>query len=714
MRNDAIGLFWEEFSEKDEKKKDYLLENGWVDIRGKWFKPSRDPNAPYKAEKMNLEDAYKLERNEGDKCEPPEPTWLLPTYLPHLEEAQNYNFNLYQYDNDLIADVQAGCMFVMDIECYANYYLIAFKNMQNGKVVYEESFCDSIWNRPKIQWLMDNALVITFNGENYDLPMHYYSLTGVNNAQLKFCSDTIIQQGLRPYKVAKEFNFTIGNCNHIDVKEVAPGGGSLKIYGGRVHTRRMQDLPFPEYTWLSPEQRDIVRWYCINDLDTTADLYWSLEKQIKLRVEMSRKYKVDLRSKSDAQIAETVICTMMKEKTGKWPKKVKLPEDYSFYYKAPDFIQFKTEYFKNIKHTIETTLFQLDEKGKVQLPKEITKLKIKINNTAYQMGIGGLHSKEKKMTHYADENFELSDFDVRSYYPFIIIMQGLFPDALGVDFLPVFKSIVDTRLEAKDLSKSDNQQIAEDNEKIANSLKIVINSCFGKFGSPYSPLFGPNLLIQTTLTGQLALFMLIEQIELLGINVISANTDGIVVKIPKHPDARQAVLDVIKGWEQASGYTMEETPYSSYHAMAVNDYIAVKPNGKFKVKGKMGYAGLSKNPTAEVCTDAATAYILNGTDITQTIKGCAKVSKFVSIRNVTGGGYKDGEFLGKAVRWYYSNETDEPIIYAKNGKKVSKSVGAKPMMLLAEELPNDLDYDWYIEETYKMLELAGVKIKEAA
>ena len=77
MRDDSQGLFWQEFSEKDEKKRLYLEEAGWKEIRTKWYKPSRDPLQPYKESKLTLEQAYKLERNEGDKCEPPEPTWLL-------------------------------------------------------------------------------------------------------------------------------------------------------------------------------------------------------------------------------------------------------------------------------------------------------------------------------------------------------------------------------------------------------------------------------------------------------------------------------------------------------------------------------------------------------------------------------------------------------------------------------------------------------------
>ena len=42
-------------------------------------------------------------------------------------------------------------------------------------------------------------------------------------------------------------------------------------------------------------------------------------------------------------------------------------------------------------------------------------------------------------------------------------------------------------------------------------------------------LYSPDLLINTTITGQLTLLMLIEMITLSGGKVKSANTDGIVI-----------------------------------------------------------------------------------------------------------------------------------------------------------------------------------------
>ncbi|MEG7688959.1 hypothetical protein U2044_15310, partial [Listeria monocytogenes] len=73
----------------------------------------------------------------------------------------------------------------------------------------------------------------------------------------------------------------------------------------------------------------------------------------------------------------------------------------------------------------------------------------------------------------------------------------------------------------------------EDATTMDGGGKIMINGTFGKTGSQYSVLFAPTMLIQTTITGQLSILMLIEWHEHYGIPVISANTDGIVINCPR-------------------------------------------------------------------------------------------------------------------------------------------------------------------------------------
>ena len=126
---------------------------------------------------------------------------------------------------------------------------------------------------------------------------------------------------------------------------------------------------------------------------------------------------------------------------------------------------------------------------------------------------------------------------------------------------------------------------------------------------------------------------------------------------------------------------------------------------KIKLKGRFAPAGLQKNPTNEICTDAIVNYLVNQTPIKETIRNCKDITKFVTIRTVKGGAMWQDMYVGKAVRWYYSTNGSE-ITYKSNGNKVARSDGCRPLMEL-NEFPADLDYEWYITEAESLLEGVG-------
>jgi hypothetical protein len=270
---------------------------------------------------------------------------------------------------------------------------------------------------------------------------------------------------------------------------------------------------------------------------------------------------------------------------------------------------------------------------------------------------------------------------------------------LGFDFLTVYQSLVSRRIAAK----------RSGNTIEADMLKITINGSFGKFGSKWSALYAPDLLIQVTLTGQLSLLMLIESLELTGIEVCSANTDGIVMKYPRIME--DTVLRVVKEWEQTTGFETEETEYVAVYSRDVNNYIAVKPNGKVKTKGTYnipeGIFRFHKNPTNEICVEAAIEFLTKNTPIETTVRTCRDLRKFLEVRKVTGGAVKDGVYLGKAIRWYYGRNTGGEIVYADTGNKVPKSDGAKPCMDFPDTFPDDVDFIRYEIEARQILEEIG-------
>jgi hypothetical protein len=202
--------------------------------------------------------------------------------------------------------------------------------------------------------------------------------------------------------------------------------------------------------------------------------------------------------------------------------------------------------------------------------------------------------------------------------------------------------------------------------------------------------------------------MLIEALDdILGIEVISANTDGVTIRCRR--DTEQEALDAVKAWEKTTGFETERADYTAVYSRDVNNYIAVKTNGEVKTKGAYGTGlPLHKNPYAQICSKAVIDYLTVDADIAGTIGVCQDVRQFVCIRTVKGGAIHHGVPIGKVVRWYYSTAEKEAILYQVNKYLVPNTLGAKPAITLPTEIPVDLDRAWYVKEAYSLLTDLGV------
>lgn len=651
---------------------------------------------------------------------------------------------------------------VMDIECYKNYFLVMFKRIDTGAVRAYELHEDSQLNIAELRTVMGHYRVVTFNGNNYDLPMLAYAMTGVSCQALKNASDAIIVGNLRAWQFEDQFSVKVPKTwDHIDLIEVAFGQGSLKLYGGRLHSKKLQDLPIEPEATISPMDRENLRLYCQNDLQTTIDLWNHLTPQIELREHMTAEYGEDLRSKSDAQIAEAVIRKQCGQILGDVVRRPEIPPGTSFKYQVPDWLKYRTPVLQSVLDSVRESTFHVTDTGSVGMPKALEGRTVPIGGSVYRMGIGGLHSSEQVQAIVADEDHILIDRDVTSYYPSIILECQLAPLHLKREdaFLRVYRSIVERRVEAK----------KRGDKVVADVLKITANGSFGKLGSKYSALYSPHLMIQVTLTGQLALLMLIESLEGSGIRVVSGNTDGIVIHC--HKNQQQTLLKQIAAWEKATGFNTEETRYRAVFSRDVNNYVAMKEGGGFKGKGAFAEVSISKNPQNTICVDAVIALLKDCTPIEKTIRECRDIRKFVTVRTVRGGAvqitdsryddrltpgkkrdvllgagwfqvspapltnarfaYMAGEpeydvetayrmhcgedrtkYLGKVVRFYIGRNATGALYYGTKNKsggrnKVPNSEAAVPVMELPDELPDDIDYAFYIREAQEILKDIG-------
>lgn len=705
----------------------------------------------------------KAPKAEKEKRTPPPRTWEDPSYLPYIDEARAFNVDLFDADSIYQSFLKMEEL-EWDMEVYGNYTAVGFRGMTTGKVAYYESFNDQLtpgsMGPAMLKWIVENFQLVGFNTAKYDLWMLAMVLAGKQNAHVKIASDKIIVEEMSGYEVAKQFRVKpLKDINSIDLLEVAPSFCSLKLYAGRMFQKRMQDLPFHPSTILTWDQALVVRWYMLNDLNQTGALYRYMTKQMALRVAIGNEHGIDLRSKSDAQIAEAVIASELRSRGISRPQAPMILPGTVYYYNVPSFLKFQTPNMQWVLDTIRNTQFIVGEGGNIGLPPHLKELLIPIGKMKYQMGIGGLHSTEKKTAHIGSADMLLLDTDVESYYPRMMLNLGIYPAQIGPVFLHVFGAIVDRRVQAK----------RRKDKVTADSLKITINGTYGKLGSKYSFLYTPDGIIQVTLTGQLGLLMLIERLEMYGFEVVSANTDGLVTKVPTA--RRDHFNAIVEQWRDETGYNTEETEYLALYSRDVNNYLAVKKGG-YKAKGVFANPWdehpdindkneqLKHNPANLICIEAAVKQVTEGVLLEKTIRECTDIRKFTTVRTVSGGackvwsrtpapahsskedlcrqagyqevaegmwqvgqhelsalplseayegakdalcGYDRVDYLGKAIRWYYAKGIGGELVAAKTGNRVPKSKGAMPLMELPDTFPTDVDYEWYEEETRKIL-----------
>jgi len=192
---------------------------------------------------------------------------------------------------------------VFDVETLPNRTLFCAKNVETGE------WFDLWRHEPTAPARLarfvgrPDVTFVGFNSKEFDNVVVAAFCAGRTEIEIKRVADDIIVNRLAPWVAMRKFNLVNAIADDIDLIEVAPSFVGLKAYGARMHMPLLQDMPIAHDTFITPEQEPLLVEYCHNDIETTAELLNQLEKEILLRVEMSRRYGADMRSKSDSQMA---------------------------------------------------------------------------------------------------------------------------------------------------------------------------------------------------------------------------------------------------------------------------------------------------------------------------------------------------------------------------------------------------------------------------
>jgi len=594
---------------------------------------------------------------------------------------------------------------VYDLEVYPDYFLFGAE-LPDGRYVQLEN--DLRGTVEFIQWLHMNAArhpIAGFNSLGYDdFVLTDFILTGDPNSAQRMSVD-IIQNDVPVWKFRNDIN-------SIDLMRILPGRAGLKKLGVRLGHDRLQELPIDWRKSPTAEERETLKDYNRNDLKITRKLYQHLLPELQLRSTMSAQYGVDLRSKGEATIAEMVLVSELAKGNPGVDRK-NLNEQaraeinrYPYVHVVqPTWWESLTlgEYMSNLREIgqkLFTTRIPIIE-DRAKLPFEGQR--VYIDDRYYAMGVGGLHSVDGPGAWIPGPGEILIDLDVASYYPSIMLTQQLHPRHWGPAFLQVYQSIVERRLAAKRAG----------DKVTADVLKIVANGTFGKASDPFSAIYDPQLLVNVTILGQLALLVLIQMLEGAA-KVVSANTDGITVLVRE--DNVADLESTVFAWEKVTGFEMENTEYAALYQKDVNNYIAVKRSGGVKQKGAFldKWPDLRHNPRANIVATAVTKAVSEGTPIEETIRSCQDLHQFVLTQDVTGSWTTSwrGVPLGKMLRWYKSTQEGAAEIIRTPGpgaKGVAAAVPDSASCIPLDDMPGfipvDLDYDWYIKKARKLLRL---------
>lgn len=536
-----------------------------------------------------------------------------------------------------------------------------------------------------------------FNSIGYDDPV----LTAILNE--KTCEATyrtscdIIQHGIKAWSLPND-------VNSVDLMQILPNRISLKKIGVCLGHKKLQELPVRFDKVPDVVERNVLLQYNLNDLEITKKLHTAILPELKLRQVMSEAYGVDMRSKGEAAMAEAALLSELKKRRP-GVKKKDLNEESVEYYRNRGCVDVKPPFWwERARNAAPITVALGDDLMSRPIPIDLNTMKVKkgvidkqvfIDDRYYQTGIGGLHSVDGAGCWIPKDDEVLMDIDVASYYPNLILTNKIYPISWGPVFLEIYRDIVERRMTAK---KSGDKVTAD-------VLKIVVNGTYGKTSEIFSSLYDPEVTVNTTVSGQLALLVLIEVLTGKA-TVCSANTDGMTV-LCKEKD-----LDEVKGivaqWEELTGLEMEYTQYAGIYQRSVNDYIAVKTAGKVKAKGTFldAWPDLRHTPRANIVATAVQAACLKPADaenvIHDTIRGCTDINQFLLTHTVTGRTKTrwGDQALGKVLRFYKSNRPDAgPIMRCGDDgveSMVPDSESCVPLEDLPEYFPRDVNLAWYV------------------
>ena len=190
--------------------------------------------------------------------------------------------------------------------------------------------------------------------------------------------------------------------------------------------------------------------------------------------------------------------------------------------------------------------------------------------------------------------------------------------------------LLDERMEAKYSNKefTEIKGVQIPTKLLINGYKLPLNTKYGAMGAEFNKLYDPRMRLLVCITGQMAMWDLLEKIEDHA-TIIQSNTDAHYY-IPFSEEDEKAIDEIANDWMKRTGYTLDDDPFKAIFQKDVNNYLAVTSDGKVKFKGAIGLTNGLKVSKA-IVSNAFINYVVAGKDYKEFINECDELRQFQMI-----------------------------------------------------------------------------------
>lgn len=307
-------------------------------------------------------------------------------------------------------------------------------------------------------------------------------------------------------------------------------------------------------------------------------------------------------------------------------------------YELPEGFEIESE---TIHQAFMTEEFGANDKGHASISLDVPR-----RDVTEVLGVGGIHGAKESFIYVG--NFHARD--VGSLYPNTMVLFDYLSRNIPEDKRHIYQMLLDERMKAKysDDEFIDIKGVQIPTNLLINGFKLPLNTKYGAMGAEFNKLYDPRMRLLVCITGQMAMWDLLEKIEDHA-TIIQSNTDAHYY-IPFSEEDEKAIDEIANDWMKRTGYTLDDDPFKAIFQKDVNNYLAITDKGKVKFKGAIGLTNGLKVSKA-VVSNAFINYVVGGKDYKEFINECNDLRQF-QIISKTGWTFDD-----TIVRDMNGNET---------------------------------------------------------